>query len=114
MAIDGSIMDIALEAMAKQQLQRLLLVRVHYGELSHVVEDSLQLCFEVLSREAGQEGVVLELVRLPLRFRCGTCDESFEVEAEYIFQNPCPHCGAISGHIMEQGRELFIQSIEAE
>ena len=48
MSIAQSILDIALEEIAKQGCARLDLIRVECGALAGVVPDSLQFCFEAL------------------------------------------------------------------
>ena len=112
MSIAESIVSIADEEVKKHQLQKLLLVRVHYGALSNVVAESLSFCFEAMTMNTPHAGARLELEELPIVLRCG-CGAQFTPDQRDLFA-PCPQCGENLGHTVEQGRELYVQHIEAE
>ena len=63
MSIAQSILDIALEEIAKQGCDRLDLIRVECGALAGVVPDSLQFCFEALVQGGPHAAARLELVQ---------------------------------------------------
>ena len=67
MSIAQSILDIALEEIAKQGCDRLDLIRVECGALAGVVPDSLQFCFEALVQGGPHAAARLELVTIPDR-----------------------------------------------
>ena len=75
MSIAQSILDIALEEIAKQGCDRLDLIRVECGALAGVVPDSLQFCFEALVQGGPHAAARLELVTIPLLLRCSTCGQ---------------------------------------
>lgn len=113
MSVAESIIRIAADEMEKHGLRKLLLVRIRYGAMSNVVADSLSFCFEAMTLNTPHEGAKLELEELPVTLRCGACGETFTPEGHDPFA-PCPACGEILGHSVEQGRELYVQHIEAE
>lgn len=113
MSVAESIVRIASDEMKKHDLQKLLLVRVCHGAMSNVVAESLSFCFEAMTLNTPHAGARLELVELPVVLRCGGCGESFTPEGRDPFA-PCPACGESLGHSVEQGRELYVQHIEAE
>lgn len=113
MSVAESIVRIAADEMAKHSLSKLLLVRVCHGAMSNVVPESLSFCFEAMTLNTPHQGARLELVELPLILRCGACGHSFTPEGRDPF-TPCPACGETLGHSVEQGRELYVQHIEAE
>jgi hydrogenase nickel incorporation protein HypA/HybF len=49
---------------------------------------------------------------VPLRVRCGACGVEFEPEDRHYM--PCPSCGEFLGHDVLGGKELSIESLEAE
>ncbi len=113
MAIAENILNIIDQELAKNNCTKLTLVRVRYGVLSQVVPDSLQFCFEAVTKDGPHQGALLEMEEVPLILRCGMCHQSFSPAEGNPFE-PCPHCQATMGHDVEQGRELYVQHLEAE
>ncbi len=113
MSIAESIVAIVEEELLKHNCHKLTLVRIHYGALSQIVPDSLRFCFEALLMNTPHVGATLELECLPLVLRCSSCENEFTPPEQDIFA-PCPQCQACVGHCVEQGRELFVQHLEAE
>ncbi len=113
MAIAENILQIIEDELAKNHCTKLTLVRVRYGALSQVVPDSLQFCFEAVIKDGPHEGARLEMEEVPLILRCGMCQQSFSPAEGSPFE-PCPHCEQTLGHEVEQGRELYVQHLEAE
>ncbi len=113
MAIAENILQIVEQELAKHNCTKLTLVQVRYGALSQVVADSLQFCFEAVIKDGPYDGARLELEEVPLTLRCGSCAQSFSPEFGEVFE-PCSHCGANFGHEVLEGKELYVQHIEAE
>ncbi len=113
MSIAESIMNIVAEEMKNHSCTKLVKVQVRYGALSQVVPDSLQFCFEAIIKDSPYPDAVLELEEVPILLRCSACGETFTPPDENIFM-PCPVCSLHTGHSVEQGRELYVQHIEAE
>ena len=113
MSIAESIVSIAAEELKKHRLEKLVLVRVRYGALSNVVAESLSFCFDAMTMNTPLAGARLELEELPVILRCGQCGVSFTPKGRDLFA-PCPTCGQNLGHEVEQGRELYVQHLEAE
>lgn len=112
MSVAASIVDIVRDEMQKHGLTKLCRVCVRHGALSNIVPDSLQCCFEALTTEPPLAGARLELEEVPLRLRCGVCGHGFSPSRADIFA-PCPACGGVF-HEVEQGREMYVQTLEAE
>ncbi|MEW6378046.1 MAG: hydrogenase maturation nickel metallochaperone HypA [bacterium] len=91
-------------------VKKVLRVNLRVGKMTSVVPSSLAFCFEVLSRGTSLEGAVLDIEEIPVRCRCTTCQEEFEVESFTFF---CPKCG---GNNLEQlsGREFLIHHLEVD
>ncbi len=108
------ILAIVREELAKHGLCRLLRVRVKHGALTAVVPEALETAFEVLTAGTDLAGALLETELVPLSVRCRSCGQEFSPKDEDRFLMPCPACGAELGHTVLTGRELLIDSIEAE
>jgi hydrogenase nickel incorporation protein HypA/HybF len=85
-------------------------IGLRIGALAGVVTDSLEFCFEAVTKDTDLEGCSLEVDHLPVRATCSDCGRSFEVEG-FIFT--CPGCG--SGAVdVTQGYELEIAYLEVD
>ncbi len=113
MSIAESIMNIVADEMKKHNCTTLLKVQVRYGALSQVVPESLQFCFDAILKESAYPNAKLELEEVPILLRCGECNEVFTPAHEDVYV-PCPICSMHIGHSVEQGKELYVQHIDAE
>lgn len=113
-SIAASLLDIVRSELEKHGATRLHLVRVKYGRLTQVVPDSLLFAFDMLIKGTDLEGARLELEELPLRVRCWVCKTEFEPEHESVLIMPCPSCGEDFGHEVLSGKELYLDTLEAE
>ena len=86
---------------------KVLAVTVEIGKLSGVVSDAVLFCFDACTRGTRLEGARLDIVDVPGRGRCGSCQRELDME-ELITQ--CP-CGNPFLDIL-RGRELRIRSVE--
>ena len=67
MSIAQSLLDIIREEMAKHDARVLKSIRLHIGQLSAIVPDSLSFCFEVMTSGTELEGAKLIMEVIPLR-----------------------------------------------
>lgn len=114
MSIADSILRITADEMKKHHMEKLLLVRVRYGALSHVVAESLSFCFSAMILDTPWAQARLEMEEVAVVLRCGRCGDTFSPSGRDALFDPCPACGESLGHSVEQGRELYVQHIEAE
>ncbi|GBE15800.1 MAG TPA: hydrogenase maturation nickel metallochaperone HypA [Proteobacteria bacterium] len=86
-------------------------IRLRIGDLSGVETDSLRFCFEAVRGEKMvTRHAELTIVRVPVRIRCGPCDDEFEGEGRLL---RCPSCGGLDTELLE-GDELNIIDFEVE
>ncbi len=86
--------------------------RIHLviGDLSSIVDDSVQFYFDYLSEGTLCAGATLVFRRVDVKLECGNCGESWQPEgADWR----CPACGVAQAQVTE-GREFFVDSIEVE
>ena len=74
----------------------------------------LSVAFEALTAGTDWEGAVLQAEEIPLSLKCSRCGQTFSPARQKRFSAPCPFCGEEQGHSIGAGRELYIQSMEAE
>lgn len=140
MSLLTNILTIVRNSLRTHELTRLISVKICYGELAQVVPDALVFAFEVLTAGTDLDGAVLELERIPLQLSCGACDASFIPNASQASAGAddergngassetsgglcarvsslvslCPVCGAVGGHKVLAGKELYVAQMEAE
>lgn len=108
--ITRSIVEIAERTAREQGADRVLSVTVAIGELSGVVPEAVEFCFEACTRETLLEGTRLIIDRIPGRGRCRECGVEAPLDP-YTFA-----CSACGGYDLErlQGDELKIIELEVD
>jgi len=106
--ITEGILKIATEAAGGR---RIVTIHLVVGELSSIVDDSVQFYFDMLSKGTPAESAVLNFQRLPATATCSACGLVFGVKAPLVPE--CPQCGSVLLAITG-GRELRVESIEVD
>ena len=108
--LSQSMLDLALEHAERAGADRITRINLVVGEISGIVDDSVQFYFDFVSEGTIAEGAQLVFERLPARVRCRACGH------EFPFQDgvwTCPVCHAMGGEFIG-GREFYMESIEVE
>ncbi len=107
LAITQGIVEICEQYAAGSQV---LAVTVEIGDLSGVVPEAVEFCFEACSRDTLLEGARLVIERVPGRARCRDCAAEQEVSS---FHEPCAACGGFGMELLS-GTELRVRELEVE
>ena len=107
MAITESIVEICREHAAGR---RVLSVTLEIGELSGVVPEAVEFCFEACSSGSNVEGADLVIVPIPGVGICRDCTREFPRKT--LFE-PCPGCGSYRVDQLS-GEELRVREIEVD
>ena len=110
MSIAQSLLEIIREEMAKNDAKVLRSVRLHIGQLTAIVPESLSFCFEVMTAGTDLEGAKLIMEIIPLVGYCENCKKEFPIE-NYAFE--CPFCRSTEIKTIS-GEELSIVEMEVE
>ncbi|BBD07427.1 hydrogenase maturation nickel metallochaperone HypA [Desulfovibrio ferrophilus] len=113
MSIAQGLIAIMKEEMEKHGVTKLHSVRVAYGELAALVPEALTFAFEACTLGTDMEGATLEMIPIPVVLKCSDCGEQFSPDRSDLFM-PCPKCGEGLGHEVLQGKELYLDNMEAE
>ena len=108
--VTQGMLSIALEHAERAGSSRITAINLTIGEMSGIVDDSIQFYFDFVSKDTPAQGALLNFERVPARFHCRACDEDFSLDKG---QWACPHCGEWSVEIIA-GREFYVDSIEVE
>lgn len=110
LSIAQSVIELIESEAARHAARRIRKVRLVVGEMSAVVPEALQFCFEVASEGTVAEGAGLEIEKRPLKARCKSCGREFAVQ-DYTFI--CPSCGGYHTETIS-GNELYVDCIEID
>lgn len=110
-AIIRSLLEVAEKCRKSENLKQIQSIKVIVGKLHHIVNEILQMYFDLLRMEfPGFEKAVLEIEEREVRLQCKDCRKTVSPqEAMFI----CPNCCSIRTEVIE-GDELYIESITGE
>lgn len=109
--VTEGILKTAIEASERNGAHRITAINLVIGELSSIVDDSVQFYFDLLSKGTLAENAALHFRREPSIAICFDCGNQFNASAP--LEPKCPQCG--SARLQVKGsREFFIESIEVE
>ncbi len=111
LSLIASVVDSVIESLEAHPGARVIEVRLRVGALAAVVEDSLQFCYELATRDTPLEGSRLVMKIVQVTVHCAACGKDGELESLQSFR--CPHCGELTGDV-RAGREMEIEAIEIE
>jgi hydrogenase nickel incorporation protein HypA/HybF len=110
LSITQSLVDLALDEGKKAGVKKIRTINLVIGEMSGVVDASVNFYFSFLSKGTAAEGATLKFNRIPMMARCRDCNAEFRMGE---FDWSCPSCKRSSLDIIA-GDELRIESIEVE
>ncbi len=106
------ILDMVRESAVQHKIKKINRINLVIGKFSMVMPDSLQFCFEALSRqEALFCGAILEIETREIVIYCRECQQEYNLDGETIFI--CPGCGKHDVEMIS-GREMYLAHYEGE
>jgi len=109
--VTESILDVAIEAAKNGGARRIISISLVVGDLSSVVDDSVQFYFDILSKGTLAEGAALVFQRRRAKARCSACGHELDVCPP--LPDCCPVCGKVNLQV-SGGREFYLESIEVD
>jgi hydrogenase nickel incorporation protein HypA/HybF len=104
LAITQSVVDMVVERTAGRQIAA---VHLQVGQLSGVVPDAMQFCYELVTAGTALEGSALDIDHTAGRAHCRSCGADFDLDELILL---CP-CGSADVRIVA-GQELLVTSVE--
>jgi hydrogenase nickel incorporation protein HypA/HybF len=109
-SIVESLLSLAIKNAEQANASRIRGINVVVGELSGVVEESVNFYFSFLSKDTIAAQATINYRRIPATLRCRTCRTVFDYENAGF---NCPECHDAGVDIIG-GRELYLESLEVE
>jgi len=110
LSITESILEITLRHARQAQAKKVTDLFLVVGQLSSVVDDSVQFYWDFVSQGTEAEGARLHFRRIPAELECLSCQRRFDWNGEDVF---CPDCHGAQVKVAA-GEEFYLESIMAE
>lgn len=102
------ILNIIQEEAKKRGFEKVTQIKLVIGELSSIIDESVQMYFEILAKDSVCADAILTFEHCPAMLRCASCGLEFPHQKGF----DCPACGGESTLIKGTGREFYIQSFD--
>jgi hydrogenase nickel incorporation protein HypA/HybF len=109
-AVTHGMLDTVLQEANKAGAKKVTEIRLVIGDLSTILDESVQMYFDMMSEGTLAQGAKLIFTRIASRFRCKECGNDFEKPFRGF---DCPKCGGLALPT-GIGREFYIESIDVE
>jgi hydrogenase nickel incorporation protein HypA/HybF len=109
LAVTESILEISLRHAEQAGAAGIMNLYLVVGELSSIVDDSVQFYWDIISEGTKAEGALLHFKRIPAEMQCRACQHSYLLADNLV----CPQCDS-SDVLVVAGSEFFLESLEVE
>ncbi len=109
--ITQNILQIALQYGVKSQASRITDLYLVIGQLSSVIDESIQFYWPIISKDTIAENARLHFKRIPARLECTQCETVYSLEGGQL--TTCPECDSSQVKIIA-GQEFQLESIAIE
>lgn len=110
LAITESIRDIALRHARQAGAARITDLYLVIGELSSIVDESVQFYWDMICSGTAAEGARLHFRRVPAEMECAECAHRYHPDDIDL---ACPACGSVRVEVVA-GDEFFVEAIDIE
>lgn len=108
--VTQSILEIALRHGEQANAKRITDIHIVMGELSTMVDDSIQFYWDMIAEGTIAQGATLHFRRVPAELQCMACFTKYSPkETELV----CPNCGGVGAKIVA-GEECSLEAIDVE
>ena len=110
LAVTESILEIALRHAQKAEATRVTDLYLVIGQLTSILDDSVQLYWDIIAKDTLAEGACLHFKRIPAELQCLDCGNTYAPGEEIL---ACPKCQSIRVKVTT-GEEFQLESIDIE
>lgn len=110
LAVTESILSIALDHAQQAGAARVSDLHLLIGDLSSIVDDSVQFYWDIICKDTICEGATLHFERIPAQMKCHDCGTIYEMENGL---EACPKCKGFRVAILG-GDQFRLESIDID
>lgn len=110
LSVTENILSIACDYAQKSNATRVTAINLVIGQLSSIVDDSVQFYWNLVAENSLCGGARLQFTRIAAKLACQDCGMEYGIQGNLA---PCPRCSSYNAHIVA-GEEFYIDSIEIE
>ncbi|MCX8061108.1 MAG: hydrogenase maturation nickel metallochaperone HypA [Anaerolineales bacterium] len=110
LAVTQSILGVVLDHAAKANATKVTKIYLVIGDLSSIVDESVQFYWEIIAKDTLAEQAELVFQRVAATFRCLECQTVYQLDGQAVF---CPSCGSSRIEVLG-GEEFYIEAIDIE
>ena len=110
LAITENILQISLDYAERSEATRVTALNLVIGQLSSVIDDSVQFYWDIVSKETLCAGATLHFERIPAQMGCLDCNHIYTLARGL---EACPQCESFRVRV-QAGEEFRLESIEIE
>lgn len=110
LSVTQALLDIALQHAEKAEAKHITDLHIIMGELSSMVDDSIQFYWEIIAQGTMAEQAKLHFRRVPAELQCMTCLTKYHPSDREL---ACPNCNGVDTRIIA-GEEFALESIDVE
>lgn len=111
LSVTQGILSVVLETTQHNGNRRVIAIDLVIGDLSSIVDDSVQFYFDILSRNTLAEGATLNFRREAATAKCWDCGIESNTKVPLVME--CPACGSVRLQVTG-GQEFYVESIEVD
>ncbi len=108
LSVTEALLDLTVQHAATAQAARVTDVYVVIGQLSAVIDESVQFYWDALSLGTPAAGARLHFRRIAASFACDDCRHAYAPAAEVL---ACPACGSLRVRLTA-GDEFYLEALE--
>ena len=110
LSITESLLNTASDYARKNNAKKVTVLNLVIGELSGIVDESIQFYWNMISENSICERSILHFDKRKAIMICLSCQKEFELAGEL---SPCPSCSSMDLKFLT-GNEFLLESIEIE
>lgn len=108
--VTESILEIALRHAEQGGASRITDLYLVIGQLSSIVDDSVQFYWDLVSKDTAAEGARLHFRRIPTEMVCLDCSQRYAPAEDDL---ACPSCGGVRIQVAA-GEEFYLEAIDVD
>jgi hydrogenase nickel incorporation protein HypA/HybF len=110
LAVTEHLFDLTLRYAQKQGAVRVTDVYLVIGDLSSLVDESVQFYWDLITEDSVARGSELHFERIPASLRCRSCEIDYTPSDGNL---SCPQCNGMLGSVVA-GNEFYLEAIEVD